>query len=119
MSTQAKRSNPARGEVWMVDLDPTKGHEQTGRRPALVISANDFNNGPRGLVVVLPITGTDRGLSIHVPVAPPQGGLAKPSVVMTEQIRSISKSRFVKNLGAVEAKVLDHVEQNLRFLLAM
>jgi len=47
---------PSRGEVWIVDLDPTKGHEQAGRRPCLVISVDIFNQGPADLVVVLPMT---------------------------------------------------------------
>ena len=53
---------PARGEVWNVDLDPVRGREQAGRRPALVISVDLFNRGPSGLVVLLPITSRYRGL---------------------------------------------------------
>ena len=47
---------PNRGDVWIVDLDPTKGHEQAGKRPCLVISVDIFNQGPADLVMVLPIT---------------------------------------------------------------
>jgi mRNA-degrading endonuclease toxin of MazEF toxin-antitoxin module len=75
--------SPVRGEVWEVNLNPTVGHEQAGRRPALIVSDNALNSGPRGLVVVVPITGTARGLPTHVPVVPPHGGLTKPSVIMT------------------------------------
>ncbi|OYV95604.1 MAG: growth inhibitor PemK, partial [Planctomycetia bacterium 21-64-5] len=49
-------SQPVRGEVWTVNLDPVRGHEQAGTRPALIVSVNRFNHGPAGLVVVLPIT---------------------------------------------------------------
>ena len=45
-----------RGEIWWVDLDPTRGHEQAGRRPALVLSVDAFNHGPAGLVVVVPVS---------------------------------------------------------------
>ena len=47
---------PSRGEIWMVDLNPTRGHEQAGVRPALVVSVDTFNHGPAGLAVVLPVT---------------------------------------------------------------
>ena len=63
--------SPTRGEIWEVDLNPTVGREQSGRRPALIVSDNALNSGPRGLVVVIPVTGTFRGLPTHVPVAPP------------------------------------------------
>ena len=46
-------SDPARGEVWLLNLSPTKGHEQEGQRPALVISVDAFNQGPADLIVVL------------------------------------------------------------------
>jgi len=42
---------PARGEIWLVDLNPTRGHEQAGKRPALVVSVDLFNFGPAELVV--------------------------------------------------------------------
>jgi len=49
---------PSRGDVWLIDLNPTRGHEQAGVRPALVLSEDTFNHGPAGLSVLLPI---DRG----------------------------------------------------------
>ena len=47
---------PSRGEIWMVDLNSARGHEQAGVRPALVVSVDTFNHGPAGLAVVLPVT---------------------------------------------------------------
>ena len=67
-------SSPNRGEVWWADLDPGKGHEQGGRRSVLVVSTNYFNSGPAGLVLVIPLTRTDRRIPIHVPIQPPEGG---------------------------------------------
>ena len=94
MSTRSGVVTPVRGEIWGVDLDPIVGREQAGRRPALVVSDDALNSGPRGLVVVIPITGRSRGLPNHAPIAPPEGGLTKPSVIMTEQVRSVSKDRL-------------------------
>ncbi len=51
---------PQRGEVWLIDFDPIRGHEQAGRRPALILSVDVFNAGPADLVVAVPITKTLR-----------------------------------------------------------
>ena len=45
------RIEPARGDVWLIDLNPTRGREQAGRRPALIVSVDEFNSGYAGLVV--------------------------------------------------------------------
>ena len=111
--------NPTRGEVWTINLDPTVGREQAGSRPALVVSVDPFNSSARDLVVVVPITGTDRSLPTHVAVAPPEGGLAKVSVIMTEQIRSVSKDRLGRRIGSVTPATLEHVGQNLALLLGI
>ena len=67
-------ASPARGEVWYVDLNPVRGHEQAGRRPALVISVDRFNRGPAGLAVVLPATSREKGIPFHVEMSPPKAG---------------------------------------------
>ena len=67
---------PLRGEVWMADLDPTRGHEQAGKRPCLVVSADVFNTGPAGLAIALPLTTKAKAIRSHVEVAPPEGGVA-------------------------------------------
>jgi len=61
------------GRVWDLILDPTIGHEQAGSRPALIVSVDIFNEGPADLVVVIPVTRTERKVRWHVPVKPPEG----------------------------------------------
>lgn len=56
---------PSRGEIWLVDLNLVKGHEQAGVRPALIVSVDPFNQGPAGLVVVLPITTKAKGMPLE------------------------------------------------------
>ena len=56
------RRQPARGEIWLADLNPVHGREQAGRRPCLVVSVNPFNQGPAELVIVLPLTTKDKGI---------------------------------------------------------
>jgi mRNA interferase MazF len=66
---------PQRGEIWLIDLNPGIGHEQKGKRPALIISDNSFNETRAGMVIVLPITSKDKGISLHVPLTPEKTGL--------------------------------------------
>lgn len=110
---------PARGEVWLADLNPTQGREQTGRRPVLVLSEDLFNRGPAELVVVLPITSTLRSIPSQVLLTPPEGGLKVPSAVLCEAIRSISKRRLLQRWGAVGADRMRVVEDALRILLRL
>jgi mRNA interferase MazF len=112
-------SAPARGEVWLADLNPTRGHEQAGRRPVLVVSENLFNQGPAGLVIVLPMTTTIRGVPSHVPVSPPEGGVKIPTAILCEAVRSVSVERLVVRWGAAEARTMSVVEDRLRILLRL
>jgi mRNA interferase MazF len=101
---------PGRGEIWMLDLEPTVGHEQGGIRPALVVSASRFNRSPAGLVVIAPITTTDRSLVLQIRVDPPEGGLMKPSFIMTDQVRTVSKMRLKQRLGIALPVTMVNVE---------
>jgi mRNA interferase MazF len=109
-----------RGEVWLADLEPTRGCEQSGERPVLVVSTDPFNQGRARLVVAVPFTTRERGLPIHVEVRPPDGGLREVSFAMCEQIRSIAVDRLgPQPFGRVPAVVLSAVEDRLRLLLAL
>jgi mRNA interferase MazF len=108
---------PSRGDVWIVGFDPTLGREQTGTRPALVLSVDKFNHGPAGMVVVLPITSKNKLQPLHVPVMPPEGGLTLPSFIKCEDIRSVSKQRLNQFCGTVSTHTLSEVEARLRILL--
>jgi mRNA interferase MazF len=112
-------STVSRGEIWLVGLDPTKGREQAGMRPALVVSVDIFNQGAAELVVVIPITSKAKGIPLHVEVSPPEGGLTMTSFVKCEDVRSISKSRLVRHLGRVANDTIESVEDRLRVLLGL
>lgn len=111
--------SPARGEIWFASLDPTRGREQAGRRPCLVVSADPFNEGPAGLVVILPITSRAKGIPLHVAVEPPEGGLQARSYVKCEDIRSVAKERLTQPWGRVSAVTMAQVEDRLRLLLVL
>ena len=108
---------PLQGEVWLVDLDPVRGHEQAGRRPALVLSVDKFNQGPAGLAIVVPITGTDRQQPLHVAIEPPEGGMRKRSFAKPEDIRSVASARLVTRWGRVAPDTLRSVVERVRLLI--
>ena len=97
---------PKKGDFVAVTFDPQSGHEQRGRRPALVVSNTLFNKHT-GLAIVCPLTNTDRGFPFHVPVA------KDPNVtgfVMVEQVKSIDfRARDAKRIGKASDRVLEEV----------
>jgi mRNA interferase MazF len=109
----------ARGDVWMVALDPVRGHEQAGRRPALVVSSDRMNRGGTGLAVVVPFTSVDKRVRAHVPVDPPEGGLRRRSFAKPEDVRSIATLRFGRRLGRVSPQTMEAVETSLGHLLEL
>ena len=109
----------SRGEVWMLDLDPAKGREQAGRRPALVVSVDPFNHGPAELLIVAPITSKRKGIPFHVEVQPREGGLRKTSFVKCEDVRSVSTGRLASRLGTVSGSTMARVEDRLRILMGL
>lgn len=102
-----------------MDLNPTRGHEQAGRRPVLVVSEDLFNRGPAGLVIVLPMTSTLRNVPSHVPIDPPEGGVKHPSAVLCEAVRSVSVERLIVRWGAAGRRTMAAVEDRLRILLRL
>jgi mRNA interferase MazF len=103
----------------MVDLSPTRGREQAGMRPALVLSVDKFNHGPADLVIVLPITKTQRGIPTHVLIPVGEAGLTIDSYIKCEDIRSISKDRLVRYMGAVTTSRIERVQKWVRVLLGL
>ena len=97
---------PRKGDFISVTFDPQSGHEQKGRRPALVVSNTLFNE-QTGLAIVCPLTTTHRGYPFHVAV------LGNPDVmgfVMVEQVKSIDyRARQAKLLGKASEDLLDEV----------
>jgi len=108
---------PLRGDVWRVDLEPIRGHEQGGKRPALILSSNIINRGPTGLVTVVPITTRDRPIRAFLRIEPPEGGLKQVSFIICNQVRTISRDRLDRRFGSASAATLAEVERRVRFLL--
>jgi len=117
--TTPSRHDPARGEVWQVALSPTRGREQSGERPAMIVSVDKFNQGPADLVIVIPITKTNRNIPSHVFVPKGEAGLEFDSYIKVEDIRSISKDRLVEYRGDLTHPRIEMVEHILRVLLRL
>ncbi len=103
----------------MVDLSPSRGREQSGLRPALVLSVDKFNHGPADLVIVVPITKTKRGIPTHVLVPAGEAGLTFDSYIKCEDLRSVSKDRLVRHMGDVTYPRIERVQQYVRLLLGL
>ncbi|PZU99952.1 MAG: mRNA-degrading endonuclease [Pseudanabaena sp.] len=97
---------PRKGDLIILTFDPQSGHEQKGRRPALVVSNNLFNQHT-GLAIVCPITNTKRDFPFHVAIA---NSKSLTGYVMVEQVKSIDyKSRKVKLIEAAADELLAEV----------
>ena len=110
---------PKRGEIHIVNLDPTIGAEIKKTRPEVVIS-NDINNKFSATITVLPVT--DKGkrtypFEVNLPVE--QTGLKKESKVKCQQIRTVDKRRLVKIFGTVGLDILQKIEQGLMIHLGI
>lgn len=110
-----------RGDVFMVELAPRSGSEQSGRRPAIVISHDGFNQtvGWRSIIVVPVSTSAAqgrRGLTA-VPLPKRAGGLAEDSVALCHQITTLDRKKFVTHLGTLAPEHLLQVEQGIKAAL--
>jgi mRNA interferase MazF len=101
-----KRYVPRKGDFVAVTFDPQSGHEQKGRRPALVVSNTLFNEHT-GMAIVCPIANTDRNFPFHVRVT---DGSNVTGFVMVEQVKSIDfRTRDAKRIGRASDGVLEEV----------
>ena len=106
---------PDRGDAVWITLDPQAGHEQMGRRPALVLSPAAYNDRV-GLALFCPITGQAKGYPFEVEVPP---GLAVTGVVLADHVKSLDwKARKVAKICAVPEEIVAAVISRLNTLLA-
>jgi len=106
-----------RGDVWWAELDPVTGHEQGGRRPNIIVSTDDFNELDVGMVIVVPVTTSDRGYPTHVRLPAGMGGLERVSFAMVEQMRALSVSRLSRRSGRVDAETMRELTYQMLVML--
>ncbi len=120
MGRQRKVKFPKRGEVYLVNFDPTLGAEIKKTRPALILQ-NDIANRYSPITIVAAITSKfdDPLYPTEVLIRSPEGGLTSDSVVLLSQVRSIDKRRLVRSLGAVSSETMEQVNRALLISLEL
>jgi mRNA interferase MazF len=108
-----------RGEVWLINLDPTVGSEIRKTRPAVIVSADQLGKLP--LSIIVPITDWKNHYSIApwmVKVVPnSSNGLSKLSSADCFQVRSVSQTRFIKKLGNLKHDQMEEIGAGLSVIL--
>lgn len=102
-----------RGEIWLVNLDPTVGSEIQKSRPCVVVSPAELNDHLR-TVMVAPMTSKGFPAPFRVPVT----HAGTKGWIVLDQLRTVDKQRLVKRQGAVPAKTLNAVLATLQALFA-
>ena len=99
-----------RGDIYYADLSPVVGSEQGGLRPVLIIQ-NDIGNKYSPTVIAAAITSrmSKARLPTHIDIYADEVGLAKDSVILLEQIRTLDKSRLKEKMGHLDDAAMDHV----------
>ncbi|GAC57214.1 PemK-like protein [Gordonia hirsuta DSM 44140 = NBRC 16056] len=103
----------AQGSIVWVEFDSRQ--EQGGRRPAVIVAGDDYLEVVNTRLIVVPVTSVDRGWPSRVEVT--GGDLGQPSWAMTEQIRTVSRSRVVDRAGSVDAVTLRQIRTWVRDFL--
>lgn len=100
-------------EIWLAQLDPTKGREQKGTRPVVIISGNTMNtNSPT--CIICPLTSTIRNLPGCIVLrSTSANGLKNTSEVLTPQIRMVSQERLMKKWGTITDEQLSAIKKGL------
>lgn len=107
----------SRGEVYEVDLGHPVGHEPGFVRPAVVASADLVNNGPGGLVMIVPVSSAAYGLRSHIELEPGNSGLDHTSYARCDQLRVVSTDRLASRRGMIGPGQMLAIDQALRFVL--
>jgi mRNA interferase MazF len=101
-----------RGDIWWADLNPTRGREQNGIRPIVVISCNALNRNS-GTVICVPLTSSEPKAGFPLTLEITSTDLPKRSWVKISQIRVLSIDRLTDKIGSVEPGELDQIQAGL------
>jgi mRNA interferase MazF len=106
-----------RGEIWLVNLDPTVGSEIRKTRPCVVVSPSEMHDHLR-TVLVAPMTtaGREAPFRIGIKLGIKHGG--RKGLILLDQVRAVDKTRLAKKLGVVSAKTLTATLRTLQEVFA-
>lgn len=109
---------PKRGEIWLLNWNPSRGSEQAGIRPALVIQ-NNIGNINAATTIVAAISSSLKLYPMNVLIEPDESGLKETSIVNTSQILTVSKLRLEKKLGKLSRDKMEQVDRAIKLSLAL
>ena len=104
-----------KGEIYIVEFPQTNGHEQTGKRPVLILADTESN-----ISIVVPFTSNIQALRFPhaIEVEPSKdNGLTSKSIALVFQIRAIDKKRIKKKIGVLETSIMKRIDKMLKNLL--
>lgn len=104
-----------RGEVWWVDLEPTRGSEIRKKRPAVILTVDALNKARR-TVVVVPLSSAARA---RPPIVVPLASAGTDSVAVCDQIRAVDKTRLMERMGELSLVDLKTLSESLAIVLGL
>jgi mRNA interferase MazF len=109
-----------RGEIWLANLNPTRGSEQAGTRPVLIFQ-NDIISKYTTTILAIPLTTNLRRAALPscTQISKEEGGLASDSVALCHQLRVLDKTRLLKKLGTVSEQTILAVENRVMFTMGI
>lgn len=106
-----------KGEIWMEELNPVKGSEQSGQRPVIIVSGNAMNDH-FDLVITCPLSSKVKNFPGNIILQPDNiNGIKEKSKILVFQIRTISKQRLKVKLGNIGKEDMSRLEENLLKIL--
>ncbi|MDR1101016.1 MAG: type II toxin-antitoxin system PemK/MazF family toxin [Clostridiales bacterium] len=104
-----------KGDIYYADLSPTKGSEQGGVRPVIVVQ-NDVGNEHSPTTIIVPLTSkTDKpSLPTHIKIYNNNWGLSRNSTVLAEQVRVVDKTRLLSKIGRIDACMTQRIDEVLK-----
>ncbi len=106
-----------RGDIYWAELDPTKGHEQSGERPVLILSNSIFNQHS-GTVIAMALTSQPQRAGFPLTLELDGANLPKKFWVKLSQIRTLSVERLSRKIGKVKAEELERAIMGLNQIIA-
>lgn len=120
MAKQSKVTYPQRGEIYLVNFDPTIGSEIQKTRPALILQNNIANEySPITIVAAITSSSDEKLYPMEVLIKSPEGGLGKDSTILLNQIRSIDKQRLIRLLGKLTPTRMTQVDKAIQISLGL
>lgn len=112
--------NIKRGDIFLANFEPVRGKEQGGIRPALIIQ-NDIANKTSPVIIVAAITSRifTKDFSTNVSISKEDSGLDKNSTILLNQLRTVDKSRLIKQIGELDNFLMGQVDMAIKISLGL